>query len=211
MMLGRSFIATSAAGIVLAASALAFAETRENCPQTCYAPVNGLNLYYEIHGAGEPLILLHGGLGATEMFGEILPLLSKTRRVIAVDLQSHGRTADIDRPLSFDAMADDIAALIEHLGIEKADVMGLLARRRRRPAQRHPASRRSQEAGARLDRVQTRWMVPRDRRRDGADGPSRRRADEADPDVQALCPQCAEARGLAGAAHQARRVAQEGL
>ena len=89
-----------------------------------YAPVNGLNMYYEIHGSGEPLILLHGGVGAIEMFGEVLPLLAEGRQVIAVDLQTHGRTADIDRPLSFELMADDIAALIKHLGFEKADVMG---------------------------------------------------------------------------------------
>ena len=92
--------------------------------ETGYAAVNGLNLYYEIHGTGEPLVLLHGGVGATGMFGEILPLLSNTRQVIAVDLQGHGRTADIDRPLSFEAMADDIAMLIQHLEIGKADVMG---------------------------------------------------------------------------------------
>src|SRR5882762_9855620 len=92
--------------------------------KTYYAPVNGLKMYYEIHGTGEPLILLHGGLGATELFGEILPLLANTRQVIAVDLQGHGRTADIDRPLSYEAMADDIAALIKFLGIDKADVMG---------------------------------------------------------------------------------------
>jgi len=111
--------------IVLAASALAFAETRTSTPvQTGYAPVNGLKLYYEIHGAGEPLILLHGGVGATEMFDPILPVLAKTRRVIAADLQAHGRTADIGRPLSIEAMADDVAALIKHLGIQKADVMG---------------------------------------------------------------------------------------
>jgi pimeloyl-ACP methyl ester carboxylesterase len=89
-----------------------------------YASVNGLEMYYEIHGTGRPLILLHGGVGAIEMFGEVLPLLAEGRRVVAVDLQAHGRTADIDRPLSFGLMADDIAALIEHLEIEKADVMG---------------------------------------------------------------------------------------
>ncbi len=89
-----------------------------------YAPVNGLNLYYEIHGAGEPLILLHGGVGAIQMFGEVLPSLAQNRQVVAVDLQAHGRTADIDRPLSFELMAGDIAALIKHLGIEEADVMG---------------------------------------------------------------------------------------
>jgi pimeloyl-ACP methyl ester carboxylesterase len=92
--------------------------------ETGYAPVNGLNLYYEIHGDGEPLILLHGGLGATEMFGALLPLLATKRRVIAADLQAHGRTADIDRPLSIEAMGDDIAGLMKHLGIEKADIMG---------------------------------------------------------------------------------------
>ena len=89
-----------------------------------YASVNGLEMYYEIHGTGRPLILLHGGVGAIEMFGEVLGLLAEGRQVVAVDLQAHGRTADIDRPLSFESMADDIAALIEHLGFERADVMG---------------------------------------------------------------------------------------
>lgn len=89
-----------------------------------HAAVNGLDLYYEIHGEGEPLILLHGGVGAIEMFGEVLPLLAEGRRVIAVDLQAHGRTVDIDRPMTFEAMADDVAALIEHLGLGEADVMG---------------------------------------------------------------------------------------
>src|SRR5258706_4765522 len=89
-----------------------------------YASVNGLHLYYEIHGAGEPLILLHGGVGAIQMFGELLPSLAQNRQVVAVDLQAHGRTADIDRELRFELMAGDIAALIKHLGIEQADVMG---------------------------------------------------------------------------------------
>src|SRR5205809_4734125 len=89
-----------------------------------YADVNGIKLYYEIHGTGRPLILLHGGLGAIEMFGPNLPALAKGCQVIAVDLQGHGRTADIDRPLSVALMADDIAALIKHLGLESADVMG---------------------------------------------------------------------------------------
>lgn len=89
-----------------------------------HASVNGLNIYYEVHGTGEPLILLHGGVGGMEMFGPNVPALAKTRRVIAVDLQGHGRTADIDRPLRFELMADDIAALVTHLRIKKADVMG---------------------------------------------------------------------------------------
>ncbi len=89
-----------------------------------YATVNGIRLYYEDRGAGRPLILLHGGLGAIEMFGPNLPALAAGRRVIAVDLQGHGRTADIDRPITAELMADDIAALIRHLGLEQADVMG---------------------------------------------------------------------------------------
>jgi pimeloyl-ACP methyl ester carboxylesterase len=89
-----------------------------------HAAVNGLEMYYEIHGEGELLILLHGGVGAIEMFGEVLPLLAEGRRVIAVDLQAHGRTGDIDPLMTFEAMADDVAALIEHLELEAADVMG---------------------------------------------------------------------------------------
>jgi len=89
-----------------------------------YADVNGINLYYETHGSGRPLILLHGGLGSGEMFGPIIPTLAANHQVIAVDLQGHGRTADIDRPIDVQLMADDIAALIDHLGLDKPDVVG---------------------------------------------------------------------------------------
>ena len=89
-----------------------------------YAEVNGLNLYFETHGAGRPLILLHGGLGSGEMFGPILPALAERHQIIAPDLQGHGRTADIDRPIDIRLMADDIAALIEHLGLDEPDVVG---------------------------------------------------------------------------------------
>ena len=95
---------------------------------TGYASVNGLRLYYEVHGPGRqgeaPLVLLHGGLGGISMFGANLPALSARRRVIAVELQGHGRTADIDRPLSYGALADDVAALVEHLGLEQVDLLG---------------------------------------------------------------------------------------
>ena len=89
-----------------------------------YADVNGISLYYEEHGSGQPLVLLHGGYGTGEMFGAILESLAAGRRVITVDLQGHGRTADVDRPLRFETMGDDIAALIGHLGLAQADVMG---------------------------------------------------------------------------------------
>jgi pimeloyl-ACP methyl ester carboxylesterase len=91
-----------------------------------YADVNGINLYYETHGqAGlRPLILLHGGLASGETFGPLLPALAAEHQVFVVDLQGHGRTADIDRPLDIRLMAGDIAALIEHLGLDHPDVMG---------------------------------------------------------------------------------------
>jgi pimeloyl-ACP methyl ester carboxylesterase len=89
-----------------------------------YADVNGISLYFETHGSGRPLILLHGGLGAGEMFGPILPALAANHQVITVDLQGHGRTADVDRPLSIETMAEDIAALIEYLGLDRPDVIG---------------------------------------------------------------------------------------
>ncbi|HSH82217.1 MAG TPA: alpha/beta fold hydrolase [Herpetosiphonaceae bacterium] len=99
-------------------------ETVAHAGQGAYGPVNGLNLYYEIYGSGRPLVLLHGGFGLTGMFGDILPLLAEGRQIIAVDLQGHGRTADIDRPLRLELMADDVAALIAHLGLGQADLMG---------------------------------------------------------------------------------------
>ena len=90
-----------------------------------YANVNGLKMYYEVHGEGFPLVLIHGGgstIGTT--FGRILPALAKSHRVIAVELQAHGHTADIDRPLSFEQDADDVAALLQQLGIRQADIFG---------------------------------------------------------------------------------------
>ncbi len=93
-------------------------------PKSGYAPVSGLSMYYELHGKGAPLVLLHGGVGGIDMFGPNLAALARDRQVIAVDFQGHGHTSDIDRPLRYESMADDIAALMEFLGVEKADVMG---------------------------------------------------------------------------------------
>jgi pimeloyl-ACP methyl ester carboxylesterase len=85
-----------------------------------YAVVNGLKMYYEIHGSGKPLVLLHGSFGRATVY----PTLAKDRQVIAVELQGHGHTADIDRPLTYEQMADDVAALLQHLKIERADIFG---------------------------------------------------------------------------------------
>jgi pimeloyl-ACP methyl ester carboxylesterase len=90
-----------------------------------YASVNGLHMYYEIHGTGKPLVLLHGAMSAIgTSFGKLLPALAKTRQVIAVEQQAHGRTADINRPLTIEQMADDTTALLRHIGIENADLFG---------------------------------------------------------------------------------------
>ena len=92
--------------------------------QTGYAPVNSLRMYYEVHGSGQPLIVVHGGLGMTGMFVPLLPELAPTWQVIVFDLQGHGHTADIDRPFSFEQFGDDIATLVKHLGFGRVDVMG---------------------------------------------------------------------------------------
>src|SRR3712207_1199115 len=89
-----------------------------------YAEVNGLNMYYEIHGVGEPLIVLHGAYMTIDAMGEVVASFAEARQVIAVELQGHGRTADIDRPITYEQMADDVAALLRHLGTQSADVFG---------------------------------------------------------------------------------------
>jgi pimeloyl-ACP methyl ester carboxylesterase len=90
-----------------------------------YALVNGLNMYYEIHGTGKPLVLIHGAFGSIKTnFGNILPAFAETNQVIAVELQGHGHTADIDRPLTPEQMAEDVAALLSYLNIENADIYG---------------------------------------------------------------------------------------
>ncbi|MBL8147528.1 MAG: alpha/beta hydrolase [Anaerolineae bacterium] len=89
-----------------------------------YAAINGLRLYTETYGEGDPIILLHGGFGVVAMFARLIPVLAASRQVIVVEMQGHGHTADIDRPLSYEQLADDTAALIAHLGFEQADVLG---------------------------------------------------------------------------------------
>jgi pimeloyl-ACP methyl ester carboxylesterase len=90
-----------------------------------YARVNGLNMYIEIHGEGQPLVLLHGALSAIgTTFGKLLPHLAKERQVIAVEMQGHGHTADIERPLRYEQLANDIAALLNQIGIDCADLFG---------------------------------------------------------------------------------------
>ena len=92
---------------------------------TGYAPVHGLKMYYEIHGTGDPVVLLHGSfMTITNNWAAMIPRLSKSRQVIAVEMQGHGRTADIDRDFSYDNLADDVAAVLDHLKIKPADLLG---------------------------------------------------------------------------------------
>lgn len=131
----RDFITTTLATAAIAAlpKAANAANTQEgttamttpaNRPASGYAPVNGVEVYYQIHGTGKPLVLLHGGLGAYEMFGPILPMLTEKHQVIGVDLQAHGRTRPFDRPMTHANMATDVAELIKWLGYDKIDVVG---------------------------------------------------------------------------------------
>jgi pimeloyl-ACP methyl ester carboxylesterase len=93
--------------------------------QRGYAPVNDLQMYYEIHGSGGvPVVLLHGAYMNTGLMEFLLSGLANTRQVIAVDLQGHGRTADVDRPITYEQMAEDVAGLVEHLGVSQADIVG---------------------------------------------------------------------------------------
>lgn len=102
--------------------------TSTNSPAGKYVSLNGIELYYEVHGevhgSGKPLVMLHGGFGTFEMFAALAPALAEQHQVIGVDLYGHGRTALADRPFTFEHMAADIAGLIQHLGLEKADVLG---------------------------------------------------------------------------------------
>ena len=94
-------------------------------PVTGYAPVNGLKMYYEVHGSGEPVVLLHGAfMTVSGDWSEFTRELAKTRKVIAVEMQGHGRTADIERDLTFENLADDVAGLLDHLKIPRADIVG---------------------------------------------------------------------------------------
>jgi pimeloyl-ACP methyl ester carboxylesterase len=92
--------------------------------QTGYAPVGDLRMYYEVHGEGIPLVLLHGAYMTIDLMAPVLSGLAQTRQVIAVEQQGHGRTADVDRPITYEQMADDTAGLLAHVDIEQADVLG---------------------------------------------------------------------------------------
>jgi pimeloyl-ACP methyl ester carboxylesterase len=124
----RLFLGTalaSGATLRLKQAGLAMTDTAPRLVQSGYAPVNGLEMYYEIHGeGGVPLLLLHGSMGSLEMFRPLLPALTKGRRVMAVDQQAHGRTADVDRPLRYEQLADDAAAFFRYLDVNRADVFG---------------------------------------------------------------------------------------
>ena len=176
------------------------------------APINGLQLYYESYGTGgTPLILLHGGYGMTGMFGDLASALATDRRVIAVDLQGHGRTADIDRPLSLEAMAGDIAALVDYLDLGSVDLMGysLGGGVALQAAIDHP------DLVRRLVLVSTPFsrngLVPGHQRTDEDEQPEWLRVHAADADVHRLCRGGAESRRVSRPDGQDGRAARPGL
>jgi pimeloyl-ACP methyl ester carboxylesterase len=122
-MLRRDFLKTTLATAVLTAALPVLAKKTLAMPNANFANVDGQHLFYSVHGVGKPLILLHGGIDP-DSFGNNLAELAKGRQVIAPHLQAHGRTPDTDRPLRSETMGDDVAALIGHLNLDKADVMG---------------------------------------------------------------------------------------
>ena len=122
-MLRREFLKTATATAVLTATLPVQAKEPPAMANANFADVNGQHIFYSVHGAGKPLILLHGGIDP-DSFGSNLAELAKGRQVIAVHLQAHGRTPDTDRPLRCETLGDDVAALIGHLNLGKADVMG---------------------------------------------------------------------------------------
>jgi pimeloyl-ACP methyl ester carboxylesterase len=122
-MLRRDFLKTATATAVLIATLPLQARETPATPNANFADVNGQHIFYSVHGAGKPLILLHGGIDP-DSFGGNLAELARDRQVIAVHLQAHGRTPDTDRPLRSETLGDDVAALIGHLNFDKADVMG---------------------------------------------------------------------------------------
>lgn len=92
---------------------------------TGYADVNGLRMYYEVYGAGKPIVLLHGSFMTIPLnWSQAIPMLAKTRKVIVAEMQGHGRTRDIDRPITYEAMADDVSTLLKHLKVDSADILG---------------------------------------------------------------------------------------
>ena len=115
--------------VVAFSSTSNYAQQKPAVPKTLkssgYAPVNGLKMYYEIHGDGKPLVLLHGSYMTIDLnFAQLIPELAKKHKVIALEMQGHGRTGDIDRPYSYTSLASDIDGLLNHLKIDSADVIG---------------------------------------------------------------------------------------
>lgn len=108
------------AGVMLVSS-LAAAQSE---PAGAHVEVNGMEMYYETSGEGDPLIVLHGAYMNIPTMGEIIPVLARSRRVVAVEMQGHGRTTDIDRPITYPGLADDIAAFMDAIGVRKADIFG---------------------------------------------------------------------------------------
>ncbi len=112
-----------AAGL-MTLTGMAAAQSEAPTMKDGYAEVNGLKMYYQIHGEGHPLVMVHGAFGTAESLGGLLPELTKHRQVIIVEMQAHGRTADIERPMTYESLVEDLAACLRKLEIKNADIFG---------------------------------------------------------------------------------------
>ena len=194
----------SVALLAVAAVALTTAQAQEPRPSTITAPanrsaaaptepaksghvaINGINYYYEIHGRGEPLLLLHGGLLSIDLMRPIIPALAKHRQVIGVDLQGHGRTDLGSRPISLIDSGNDLSVLLAETRLPAGGCARLFIRRWRWPAPGHPASRTGAAAGRRLSAVRAGRFLSRDAAAAGGGERRDRRRDERDADVQVV-------------------------
>ena len=172
-MLRRTLVTLAFAAAALVAAPV-IAQTAGDNPMstpssTGKVPVGGAEIYYEIHGDGPPLVLLHGGVNPSETFGAPLVAMAKTHKVIAIHLRGHGFSTDSDEPWSTEVMADDVAAVLRHLGIGKARFMGYSLGAGRRAAGRDPAPGAGREAGVGLGGLPHRRRLSR--------GPAGLRAD----------------------------------
>ena len=143
-----------AAALLVAGPALAAAE-----PVGDRVEVNGMQMYYEVSGEGDPLVVLHGAYMNIPTMGAIIPKLAETHKVYALEFQGHGRTTDIDRPITYPNLADDVAAFMDAVGLAEGRRVRLFHGRRRRAAARHPPSGQGEQARRGVGRLRRRGLA----------------------------------------------------
>src|SRR6185437_13701656 len=178
VLMKRNYTSMSAAAFLLMTLA-ATAASAQRESTSGYAPVNGVNMYYEVHGSGEPVVLLHGAfMTITNNWGGWIEELSKTRKVIAIEMQGHGRTADVARDITYENLADDVAGLLDYLKIPRADLIGYsMAEQWRWSVRSDTLTKCGRQSSFRQRSAVTAWL----RKRSRPSGISRRTISKARP------------------------------